>query len=284
MLGTKVLHFKKRENGFAYIEVSNASARAKIALQGAHIFEYTHNKRDNLLWLSETSSFAYGEAIRGGIPLCWPCFGDNNPLLEQHGFARTSLFSYVSHKEVDTKTTELILCLEDDTYSRRLWNYGFRLELHISISETLDLALKTFNTDTQNFTITQALHSYFKVSDTSNISIHGLEKKPFLDALTGKIQSEMTPVQIEEEVDRVYQEVDKDILLQDTKRSVRLSHKGSSCVVVWNPWIQKCARMSAMQADAYKKFVCIESTNAYEDFKVLRADASHSLEVRLTFS
>jgi len=27
--------------------------------------------------------------------------------------------------------------------------------------------------------------------------------------------------------------------------------------VVWNPWIEKCKRMSGIKEDAYKEFVCI---------------------------
>jgi len=37
-----------------------------------------------------------------------------------------------------------------------------------------------------------------------------------------------------------------------------------------------------MSKDAYTKFVCIESANAYEDFKILQPQESHSLEVTFT--
>ena len=35
-----MIEYKKLDNGFQYIEISNASARAKIALQGAYLFHY----------------------------------------------------------------------------------------------------------------------------------------------------------------------------------------------------------------------------------------------------
>lgn len=61
---------KKQKNGFEYIEVKNSVASAKIALQGAHIFEYKRSNKEDILWLSPISTFEKGVAIRGGIPIC----------------------------------------------------------------------------------------------------------------------------------------------------------------------------------------------------------------------
>ena len=87
---------KELENGFEYIEVINDAACAEIALQGAHIFHFARTAQEPILWLSDESAFKYGKAIRGGVPICWPSFGMNNTKLPQHGFARTSLFKFVS--------------------------------------------------------------------------------------------------------------------------------------------------------------------------------------------
>ena len=66
---------KELKNGFKYLEISNATLNAKIAFQGAHIFEFKRQIADDILWLSPTSHFEKGVAIRGGIPICWPRFG-----------------------------------------------------------------------------------------------------------------------------------------------------------------------------------------------------------------
>ena len=47
----------KKQDELEYIEVSNQSARAKIALQGAHIFFFYAKGEAPLLWLSKTSTF-----------------------------------------------------------------------------------------------------------------------------------------------------------------------------------------------------------------------------------
>ncbi len=278
------MEIKKLPNGFEYIEVMNDIVSAKIALQGAHIFEYKVKGKKDLLWLSSESCFEYGKAIRGGIPICWPSFGMNNPKLPQHGFARTSIFSLVSLKQVDMHTSELILKLEDDMQTRRLWNYKFTLEVVFKISDTLEIELITRNKDERAFALTQALHTYFRVSNIEDVEIFGLEEKPYYDALLNAQYIQKESIKISEEFDNVYQKVDRPLLLQDKRKKVIIQAKGSSSVVVWNPWIEKCKRMSAMKTEDYKEFVCIESANAFDDFKILQEGENYSLKAIITSS
>ncbi|WP_310441207.1 D-hexose-6-phosphate mutarotase [Sulfurimonas sp.] len=269
---------KKLPNGFVYIEIKNSSAEAKIALQGAHIFHYKREGKEPILWLSEVSDFEVGKAIRGGVPVCWPWFGFNeNKTLPQHGFARTALWKFVGGDEVDEKTTSITLRLTHSDETLKMWCYKFELELKITISDRLSMELKTTNLDRESFTITQALHTYFAVSHISDVAIKGLDKKPYLDALTWKNEVQKGDISFNQEVDRVYQEVDGEILLIDKNRTVHLKNEGSSSVVVWNPWIEKCSRMSAMKPTAYESMLCIESANAFDDFKVIKPNESHTL-------
>lgn len=273
-----MIELKKLTNGFEYLEISNNSATTKIALQGAHIFEYKRSGEKNLFWLSEISDFEEGRAIRGGVPICWPSFGMNNPDLPQHGFARTSLFEFVTSNEIDSNTTEIELRLMHSEETLKLWNYKFELVFKVTISDKLTMELQTTNLSEKEFTLTQALHSYFKLSDISNAVVKGLNKKPCLDALTSKRSLQDGDITFKQEFDKVYQKVESEIVLQDKDKTINIKNEGSSSVVVWNPWIEKCKRMSAMKDEAYKEFVCIESANAFEDFKVLQPNESHILK------
>ncbi|MFA6196728.1 MAG: D-hexose-6-phosphate mutarotase [Sulfurimonas sp.] len=269
---------KELENGFEYIEIKNDSAKANIALQGAHIFHFARNSEEPLLWLSKTSDFKIGTAIRGGVPICWPSFGVNNPDLPQHGFARLGMWKLENSEEIDANTTQITLVLNDTQESLGMWNYKFELELKITISDKLTMELTTMNLDEKPFKLTQALHTYFQISNISNIAIKGLSGKPYLDALTNKECKQNGDIIFTQEVDCVYQEVDNAILLADKNRTITIQNEGSSSVVVWNPWIEKCKRMSAMENEAYKEFVCIESANAYDDFKILLPQEAHTLK------
>lgn len=275
-----MIRHKKLENGFPYIEISNKSATAKIALQGAHIFEYTKNSQKPTLWLSKTSKFELGESIRGGIPVCWPWFGQAKEL-PQHGFARTSMWECSNTNDIDENNTEVALKLSHSKQSLKLWPYKFELELHIIISDTLTLELKTTNIDDKKFSITQALHTYFSISHISDVEIKGLNNKPYLDALRMKNKRQEGVISFDGEVDRVYQEVDSEICLKDKKRTIKIKNSGSSSVVVWNPWIDKCMRMSAMMDSAYENMVCIESANAFEDKRVIEPNESHTLKATI---
>ena len=274
---------KEFSNGFEYIEIKNDSASAKIALQGAHIFEYIPDGDKPILWVSKISDFEYNKAIRGGIPICWPWFS-KHPTQErfpQHGFARTSMFELTQSIDVDSNTTQITLQLQNSTSTLEMFAYRFELEVKITLSEKLVIELVTKNLDTQPFKITQALHSYFDVSDISDVIIKGLDKKPYFDALTSKERVQEGDIIFREEVDRVYQDVDGTITLQDQHRVVDIKNEGSSSVIVWNPWIEKCSRMSGMKNDAYKTFVCIESANAMSDFRELQPQQTHILKATI---
>jgi glucose-6-phosphate 1-epimerase len=265
------------------IEINNASANAKIALQGAHIFHYQRVEEENILWLSEMSDFEIGKAIRGGIPICWPWFGTpKDESLPAHGFARTALYKLVSINEVDANTTIVTLELNHSKQSLELWPYEFKLELFITISDKLSLELKTTNLDSKTFEITQAFHAYFNVSDILHVEIQGLENKPYLDAPTWQNEVQEGLITFNQEVDRVYQEVDTQIVLKDEEHTLHVENTGSSSVIVWNPWIDKCKRMALgkndMKEDAYKEFVCIESANAFDDSITIEPNKSHTLK------
>ena len=269
-------------NGFEYIEVQNSAAHAKIALQGAHIFEYTTEK-DALLWLSQTSKFEAGSAIRGGIPICWPRFGNLDKSLPQHGFARTSLFELIEVKEISEDLTQVHLQLKSSAASKKIWNYDFSLDIVFHISETLSISMTTTNESAKEFLLTQAFHTYFQVKNIENITIEGLEGVEFLDTLTDTKSVETQALKIAAETDRVYFGVKKDICLREEDRKIFIHAENSNSAIVWNPWVEKCTKMSAMQAEAYKEFVCIESANAFDDFKTVKPDecCTFSVEYRM---
>lgn len=273
---------KELKNGFEYLEIKNSVASAKIALQGAHIFSFKRSDKDELLWLSSTSEFQRGSAIRGGIPLCWPRFGNLDKALPQHGFARTSLFEVVKIEDFE-KRTIVHMQLKSTQESKKIWDYDFELDIIFSISENLEIEMKTTNKDTKEFLITEAFHTYFAVSNIEDVKIFGLEDKSYLDSLTGKDEVQKGIITIDKEVDRIYKESSDEIRVVDANHEVLIKSKNSASVIVWNPWIEKCSKMSGMDKEGYKKFVCIESANALDDFKVITPNAACSLGVKYLF-
>ena len=268
---------KSFENGFEYIEIKNSLMSAKIALQGAHIFEFKLENREEFLWLSPVSDFERTKAIRGGIPICWPRFGVLDKDMPAHGFTRTALFKLVEVNEVDARKTEVIMRLTDDVKTRKIWNYKFELDVLFTLSDTLKVELVSKNRDTKEFMITQALHTYFYISGIADVCIKGLESREFLDTLIDEKQKEESSISIDAEIDRVYQDVNTDIVLLDARKEINIKSEGSSSVVVWNPWIEKGSDMSGMKSDGYKDFVCIETANAFDDGRVIKKGDTHTI-------
>jgi glucose-6-phosphate 1-epimerase len=265
------------DSGLRYTHVETAHASAKVALQGAHIFHYQRHDEAPLLWLSEASDKKPGTAIRGGIPVCWPWFGKPEGTdLPQHGFARTAMWKLVDSEESES-STKLVMEMEFTDAMRELWPYKTSLSLEVIISDTLEVRLTTTNLDEKPFELSQALHTYLTVSDISDIAIEGLDEKPYFDALTSQMYRQHGPLTFEQETDRVYQEVDAPLILKDTQRTVSVENSGSRSAVIWNPWIEKCSRMSGMNPDSYKTMVCIETANAKDDARTLDPGTSHTI-------
>ena len=275
---------KKLDNNYEYIEIKNNQAEAKIALQGAHIFHYKAKNRPALLWLSETSFFKEGKAIRGGIPICFPWFGPHktDASLPQHGFARTALWEVVLEEELDENSSHIQLQLTSTEESLKLWEYTFDVRLDIVVTSELIVTLTVTNTGTKAFEITSALHSYFNVSDITNVSVEGLDGSDFIDSLTDKTYNQKGSLTISEEVDRVYFDASNRIVLHDEPNEIILKQKGSNSLVAWNPWIEKAKKMPDMPDNGYKTMLCLETGNVGEDKKTLEVNEFHILEVTIS--
>jgi len=267
-------------NGFEYINIKNSSSSAKIALQGAHIFHFQPKDLQALLWVSEKSRFEEGIAIRGGVPICWPWFGEhpNNPNLPKHGFARISMWEIESITEKDADTTEVILSLS----SSNLFAYRFKLTAHFIIAKELTINLTTQSLDENAFSISQALHTYFAVDKIENTTVSGLEKREYTDFQTKTDHVQNGSITIDTEVDRIYHDVTYPLSIDDKKRRISIGASGSQSSVVWNPWKEKSKAMADLDDEGYKKFVCVESTNTRKDEKVIEPQKSHTLSVTYT--
>jgi len=267
--------------GFAMVEVNNEHATALISTYSGHVLAY-HSKgeAEPLLFLSEQAEYTQGKAIRGGVPVCWPWFSDEG--VPAHGFVRNQQWDIVSTLQLDDGTTKLVLAIEDNEHSESLWNHKFKLQLEVIIGKSLTMTLTTFNLDKDDFTISQALHTYLAVADVNQIEVSGLDGFHYLDKLNGFDKSYQSgELHIDGELDRIYGSLENNIILNDPtwKRKIRISSPGSNTAVIWNPGAEKAASMADLGKDDYKQFICIEAANTACDKTTVPAGGSSCLTV-----
>src|ERR1700691_2930891 len=82
----------EESNGLTCAVVTTPAASATIYFQGAHLTHWQPAGEESVLFLSGKSAFQKGKAIRGGVPVIFPWFGDRHDGQPgpAHGFARTA--------------------------------------------------------------------------------------------------------------------------------------------------------------------------------------------------
>ncbi|HVK99270.1 MAG TPA: D-hexose-6-phosphate mutarotase, partial [Dongiaceae bacterium] len=279
--GTNALVTLQQIDELPCLRIQHPRANALIALQGAQVLEFTPAGKPPVIWLSPTAAFKRGQSVRGGIPVCWPWFGDltRNPqavrdCLAQgdtttpaHGWVR-SLPWLLQRVDADGNGVHLRLDYPTPTGLSTSWAHHISLSLDIHIGERLQLTLTTHNHGITPLTLSQALHSYFAVSHIDQVQVKGLEQVRYLDTLQQwqeKRDAESMPIQ--QETDRIYLETPSLIRIEDSgwKRALCIESQQSRSAVVWNPWIEKAQRLSQFPDDAYQQMLCIETARVMDD-------------------
>lgn len=236
---------------------------AVVSKLGAQVLSWLTPDGRERLFLSERAVFDGSVAIRGGIPVCFPQFSDRGPL-PKHGFVRTRQWQVSARRSGDDYAL-VTLETDDDEGTRALWSHAFRLELTLMIeADRIDLELCVVNTGERPFEFTAALHTYLRVVQVEDVALEGLHGHDYRDAANGGavIRDSGTELLIEAETDRVYRHVRRPQLLRAANLSLGIQQQGFPDVVVWNPWVDKCARMSDMSADGWRHMLCVEAAAA----------------------
>jgi len=262
------LEFVDTEHGFVLIEINNAMAHATICTYSGQVLSYRpKTETEDLLFVSDSAYYENGKAIKGGIPVCWPWFG---PDPEQqgrpaHGFVRNRQWFVLGTESLPSGETFVRLGLTDNDETHQIWPHAFKLSIEITVGNALKVELVTQNSGNEDITVSQALHTYFRVGDISRVKVLGLEDRGYLDKVDdGEIKTQSGPVTIAGEVDRIYLDVPTELVIDDAAlgRKIRINSDGCSTAVVWNPWSKVARAMADLGDDDYANLLCVETANA----------------------
>lgn len=278
------------------INVINDYAEATLFLQGAQLSHYQRHGEAALIWLSPDCDFQRGTPLRGGIPICWPWFGNlnKNPAAiassykeetAAHGLVREQEWQLNYINNLSDGRTHLNLQLPFN-YTRHVEEpLQATLSYDIYIGKTLELILTVKNISNKPLNYSTALHSYFAIADIHETAVTGLENTPFIDCLNEwQTSTENTSLKIAGETDRIYQQVsgEQQIIDSGNKRIITINSQDSNSCVVWNPWIEKSQRLNHFPDTGYKNMLCLETGKILDDSICLAPLGSHQLSLQIS--
>ncbi|KAK9099856.1 hypothetical protein Scep_023286 [Stephania cephalantha] len=232
-----------------------------IYLYGAHVTSWKNEHGDELLFVS-AKTFTLRK---------FKMQFSNQGSLEQHGFARTKFWSIDTDPPpfpTSTSNKALIdLILKPTEEDMKIWPHSYEFRLRVTLGPGGDLMLtsriRNTSADGKPFSFTFAYHTYFSVSDISEVRVEGLETIDYLDNLQNKerFTEQGDAITFESEVDKIYVSTPTKIAILDheKKRTFVIRKDGLPDAVVWNPWDKKSKAMADFGDDEYKHMLCVES-------------------------
>ena len=263
--GSENINFYNGPGGLPAVKISNSFGEATMTLHGGHVLSYQPAGEVPVVWMSEKSVFKTGEAIRGGVPVCWPWFGpDPEGKFGGHGYARLAMWQVKSANDSPSGETTVTLVLTEKDVDAKFAPQPFKLEMTVTLGSALTMALKVYNTGSENLHYSGALHTYFNVADASAIKVEGLADCEYTDKVLNCEGMQSGAIVIDREIDRVYRRTSGIVRIVDPVfgRVIKVAKSGSTSTVVWNPWIEKSKRMPDFGDEEYHTMVCVEAANA----------------------
>jgi glucose-6-phosphate 1-epimerase len=261
--------FEAGNGGLARVVITNAQAEAHVYLYGAHVTHYQPHGQKPVLFLSRKAFFVPGKPIRGGVPVCFPWFGnkEDDPQAAMHGTVRL--------REWDVESASA------DRLVLRTREAPFEVRHIITVRDSLTMAIEVRNTGKETARFEEALHTYFAVSDVRNVAIEGLAGAEYLDKTEGfKRKREGDGLmRLTQEPDRLYLNTKTTCIVDDPgwQRKIVVEKQNSDSTVVWNPWEKRAAALPDFAPEEWPGMLCIETVNARENAVTLPAGKTHTM-------
>jgi glucose-6-phosphate 1-epimerase len=268
--------------GLPKINITTGRSTAEIYLHGAQVTGLQKGGEPPLLFLSRLSQFAAGKAIRDGVPICFPWFGQREGDVI-HGFARITEWDLIETAATPDGGVTVRFRLPS-TAANAAWP-AYRAEFVVAVTDRLAMELIATNESAdRNFDFENCLHTYFAVGDILDVSIAGLKGAHYLDKTdksARKLES-ADAIRITAETNRVYPDTPSAVEIRDAKfrRTIRVDKSGSAATVVWNPWTTQL--MPDFDPAEHRQMVCVESGNVGQNKLLLAPGKTAGLKVVLS--
>lgn len=283
-----VVRINAGSGGLARVSVTSPAATAEIYLHGAQLTSWVPADFEEVIFLSGESQFAAGQAIRGGIPVCFPWFRnkEDDPKAPSHGFVRTKDWVLESVEEAGNSVM-VALSTGSDEGTRAWWPHDFRLVHRLTIGAQLAQELVMINTGKTAARFEEALHTYYRVGSAETVRIHGLEGVAYLDNTDNNREKQQAgEIVFTAQTDRAYLNTTHAVEIFDRvlRRRIRLEKQSSRTTVVWNPWSTGAQTLKDLGDDEWRTMACVEASNIRAYAVDLQAGEQHSMQTLIQVS
>jgi glucose-6-phosphate 1-epimerase len=274
--------------GLRKVCVTSPQAEGEIYLHGAHVTSWKPAGREEVFFLSSQSRWEDGRAIRGGVPICFPWFGDKagDPKAPAHGFVRTKAWQLESIAQTEHGVT-VSMFTGNDGDTIRWWPSEFRLVYRVTFGSELTLELEVSNTAATSLRFEEALHAYHRVGNIEKVRLQGLDNVHYLDKTdSNREKMQRGDIAVVSETDRIYLNTSDALELHDPvlRRRTRVAKENSRTTVVWNPWAEKAHSLSDLPHDEWMRMICIETSNVSDCAVDLASGQQHRMKALLTIA
>jgi glucose-6-phosphate 1-epimerase len=272
--------------GLPKVEIAGPAASGAIYLHGAQVTSWRPTGAEEAIFLSGSSHWTGGKAIRGGIPICFPWFRAkaDNPKAPAHGFVRTREWRLDSIAAGEDGVT-VALTTESDDATRGWWPHEFRLVHRAAFGRFLRLELIATNTGASPFRFEEALHTYFRVGDARSASVRGLDGVRYLDNTDGnREKTQRGDLHLAAPTDNAYLNTHSaaEIVDPSLRRVLRTGKENSATTVAWNPWQQGAAALADLGDEEWTQMLCVEASNILDSAIELAPGEDHRMTATIS--
>lgn len=251
-------------------------ASVVILLFGATIVSWKASDRGQpgspteRLFLSSKAALDGSKAVRGGIPVVFPCFGPpehpDHSNLPQHGFARNEIWAFDSVVMDNDAGVSVRLTLQPNPTITKLYTKNFHLAYVVTLAEhelSTDIhVLNPASSETLDF---QALlHTYIR-APANEVSITPLLGKRYVDKTESSPEARSTlkeegrsAVAVRTVTDSVYEDTPPEINVSWPGGDLALKLSGFTTLTIWNPQEEVGSKIGDMEEKGWERFVCVE--------------------------
>ncbi|WP_420176264.1 D-hexose-6-phosphate mutarotase [Luteococcus sp. OSA5] len=275
------------QNGLTAYRVQTSLGSGLVYEHGAHVAEWQPAGQDPVLWMSDSSDYADDKPLRGGIPICFPWFGPGRDGQHEpgHGFARLADWKLVQAEVSESGQAHLALELTGDQVADLAgFPSDFTARLDVAMGTILGLEF-TVTAGGQQLDYEAALHTYFDVADIEQTMVEGLDGARYLDKVGGGEAQQEGAVNFTMETDRVYFSDSTTRIVDAARgRTLVVEKSNSANTVVWNPWVDKAARMPDFGDREWPAMCCVETVNALDNAVFLQPGESHTMGTAISIA